>query len=196
MKRKIAMLILGILLIGIISASLIDYFGRITGSVEVRAPVFYFSNASIEESVWFGDYNLTINELPSDEVIIFDGGIRPTEFVTVSLGVDEFYKAKFDITAYLKTNWNGEGQTPLLNFVIYQVDGHEMTKICEISKDIGATDNYYGYQIFCESSETIDMRSMPKFGVALEGEEGIIYSLSVGDDSRERGASRIEVSAI
>ncbi len=197
MKKKtiIVSVLLGILLIGIVSASLLTYFGRITGSVEVKAPVIYFSNESIYEEVWFGDYNLIVNELSSNEIVIFEGGTRPTEFVTVSLGVNEFYHARFDITAYLKTNWDGEGQKPLLNFIIYKLNGHEITKICEVSKDIGATEIYYGYEMFCESVGTIDMSEMPKFGIALEGDEGIEYYLSVGDDSRSKGASRIEVTA-
>ena len=42
MKTKIIVgVLLGVLLIGILSAGLIDYFGRITGSAEVEGPVFY-----------------------------------------------------------------------------------------------------------------------------------------------------------
>jgi hypothetical protein len=44
MKNKIITTAIAILLIGIISAGLIDYFGEITGTVEVSGPVFYVAS--------------------------------------------------------------------------------------------------------------------------------------------------------
>ena len=194
-KKTLAIIgVITVLLIGIVSAGLLDYFGRISGSVDIKAPTFYFSNNTIDD-MWFGDYQLFINNLPNDEEVIFEGGVIATEFVTEPLGVDEFYKSRFNITAYVKTDWNKTGETPSLKFIIYTVNNHEMTKICEVNSSIGATDKYQGYQIFCESSEIINMTIMPKFGIALEGNKGVKYSFSVGDDSRAKGASRIEVSA-
>jgi len=57
MKKKIVVIsiIISVLLIGIVSASLLDFFGKITGSVEVKGPVFY-AGKTIE-----GEYKLWIN---------------------------------------------------------------------------------------------------------------------------------------
>ena len=41
MNKKIAGVLLGVLLVGIVSAGLLDYFGKIEGSVTVEGPVFY-----------------------------------------------------------------------------------------------------------------------------------------------------------
>lgn len=58
MKNKSAIAIFGILLIGIISAGLVNYLSNtITGSVEVKGPVFYAGKNSS------GDYKLWINNL-------------------------------------------------------------------------------------------------------------------------------------
>lgn len=97
MKRKIATVILGIFLIGIASAGLLDSFGRITGSVEVKGPVFYTASSN----------ELIINEKPSSGNwnIISNGPYVKREWVMSkenSLGGIDFYKPEINFVVNLK----------------------------------------------------------------------------------------------
>jgi len=99
MKKKTAIVsvLLGVLLIGIVSAGLLDYFGKIEGSVEVSGPVFYLDNTDIMDD---DSFSLKLNDddvsgswfqLKSDET-------SSKEFFSESLGVDnDFYPQDFEI---------------------------------------------------------------------------------------------------
>lgn len=65
-KTAIASVLLGILLIGVVSAGLLDYFGKITATVEVEGPVFYL-DGQIDDGVY---HKLLTNEIPNptDEI--------------------------------------------------------------------------------------------------------------------------------
>ena len=191
MKRKIAMLIFGILLIGIVSAGLIDYFGRITGSVEVKAPVFYLDGNHSDGGVY---HKLYVNQIPPEEIIYFWNGERII-FKTNDLEVDEFYPVRFDVKVWMKTN--NSGNTVQARFIKLDSQNHEET-ICDVSSpiSISATENFYKYEFSCESNEEIDLDPYNRIGLELRGNGNSSqeYWISSGKDDTE-GVSRIEVTA-
>jgi hypothetical protein len=195
-KITLSLLVVSFLLIGIASANLLPFFGKITGSAVVEAPVFYFTGV-VEEDHWYGDYKMNVNQEPSEESIInFTGGAKPmAKFVTKDLGVEEFYKSEFNINLQIKTNRTGSIDKPGLNISVYTVNGNDMDSICKDSKEkIGAKNNFYSYEFSCYSDNPIDMTENPRFGVDLYGEEGIEYSLRTGHESNNK-YSEMEVTA-
>jgi len=199
MKTKIAVAILGVLLIGIISASLLTHFGKITGSVEVKGPVFYLTNDTATGEAPAVAYKLLTNNPPSNGGVVnfTDGsGWDAIYFVTEPLGVDEFYQAEFNVHLWVKTNRTSEEPKPLLNITIIRLDGDTMNPICTDSKEIGGKDKHTHNYFSCSSNDIIDMTGTPKFGLKLIGEEGIEYSIQPGNKYTSNGDyDRIEVTA-
>ncbi len=192
MKRKIATLILGILLIGIVSASFLTYFGRIEGSVTVEGPVFYLDGEHSDGGVY---HKLYVNEEPLEENIYFWDGHRLV-FKTEGLDVNEFYRTMFTMKVWMKTN--NSGNTIQARVVKLNSENNEIT-ICEVTDpvSIGATSSFTKYTFSCESNTEIDLENYERIGLELRGngDENQEYWISVGKD-RTDGISRIEVSAI
>lgn len=192
MKRKIAMLIFGILLIGIVSASLLTYFGKITGSVEVKAPVFYLDGNHTEGGVY---HKLYIDIIPPEEIIyIWDG--QRIIFKTNDLEVDNFYSANFNVKVWMKTN--NSGNTVQARFIKLNSQNHEET-ICDVTNpiEIGATSDFGKYKFSCSSSGKIDLIQYDRIGLELRGNGNSSqeYWISTGHQYTD-GYSRIEVEAI
>ena len=192
MKKTIVVGILGMVLISLVSAGLLDYFGKITGEVEVSGPVFYLDGEHEDGGVY---HNLYVNELPEDKDIYFWNGHRLV-FKTESLGVDEFYEARFEATIYMKSN--NSGNTIQARFIKLDKDNHERT-ICEVEEvQVVRKTNFRAETFSCDSGAEIDFSEYDRIGIEIHGNgnESQGYWISTGDDSRTYGASRIEVSAV
>jgi len=194
MKKKalVVSILFGIFLISIVSAGLIDYFGKITGSVEVSGPVFYLDGIHEDGGVY---HQIYVNVIPPEEEIYFWDGHRLV-FKTEDLGVDEFYQIKLKGTIWMKTN--NSGNTIQARFIKLNELNYEKT-ICEVSEIIviGATDNFWKYEFECSSEGEIDLSDYERIGLELRGngDENQEYWVSTGKKYSD-GYSRIEVSAI
>ena len=197
-KTLIVGTIILVFLIGIASASLLTYFGKITGTAMVSEPVFYLTNESAEGDAPALAYKLFTNVNPSEEGIVnfTDGnGWDATYFVTEPLDVDYFYKAEFIIHLLIKTNRTENQTQPVLNITVIKLDGSTMNPICSTSKSIGATTNY-GYNTFsCSSEDIINMTNTPKLGLKLIGEKGVEYYIKTGHKYGSEGYSEMKVTA-
>ena len=195
MKKKtlITSIIISVFLIGIVSASFINYFGKITGSVEVSGPVFYL-DGQISTGIY---HKLLINELPSETLDVNWSDGQRVVFETVPLNVDHFYKSKFNFIFYAKANAS-ERQIQM-NIIKINPDNSQGGQICYSGLvNITSTSNFRDYTLSCISSGPIALN--PNQGIAIEiwgTSQNItdIYSISTGDNSRTYGASRIEVTA-
>ena len=191
MKKKTAIvsILFGILLIGIVSASFLTYFGKITGSVEVKAPVFYL------DGQWGGAYyNLFVNEIPGEEIIVNLSDGNRLLFVTEPLDVENFYQARFDIKVWAKTN-NESGNILQFQFVRIKPNLEEEIICVPPSVTLTNTQNYVKKETFCESNGEIALNPEDRIGLIIAG-AGLEseYWISTGKDYPE-GYSRIEVSA-
>ncbi len=190
MKKKIAIvsILFGILLIGIVSASFLTYFGRIEGSVEVTGPVFYLSNEHIVDDEDTQYWALGINDYIERTIPVSFTGGNSKWFISPSLGVESFYEANWEIALEAESN-NESGK---IDIAIYIVNGgdpyHKQTPaLCEKSIDVFTKGTY---KISC-----------PISGLTLDESDRIAIILSDGANSITykvylNGNSKIEVSAI
>jgi len=192
-KTAIVSVLLGILLIGIVSAGLIDYFVRITGEVTVEEPILY-PNGHIAQKY----YQLQINEIPDEEELILIDG-ENIIFTTGSLGIDNFYEA--DYTIYIRAKTNVENNK--LWAELWTLDENENYKqqICPgpLEFEIGATTNFWTYDETCSGNQ-ISMEKGDRIALKVYGAgETTDYKLNVGDytDSypNEDKIMRVEVTA-
>ncbi len=188
MKRKATAIILGILLIGIVSASLLTYFGQITGTVEVNGPILYLNG--YDSGIY---HDLLINEIPSfeEEVYLWDG--QRLMFNTEELGVEDFYGANFDIKIWAKTNIEGN----ILQFQVVRIKpGLEEEIICvPPSVILTNTINYVEKETTCQSSGEINLNPEDAIGLIISGAGADSeYSISTGEEYTD-GYSRVEVLA-
>ena len=188
MNKKIASVLVGILLIGVISASLLTYFGKITGSVEVKGPVFYL------DGNWGGAYyNLFINEIPEDELEVHLSDGNRLLFITDPLDVENFYQARFDIKVWAKTNIEGK----ILQFQVVRIkSGLEEEIICVPSSvTLTNIENFVKKETSCLSSGEINLNPEDRIGLIIAGAEiDSEYWISTGEEYTD-GYSKIEVSA-
>jgi hypothetical protein len=187
MNKKITSVLLGILLIGIVSAGVVAYLSNtITGSVTVEGPVFYASNEHpLGGSTYWG---LGINDyIPGDPVSFI--GSDPKFFVSEKLGVDSFYPADYKI--YIETESNNEsGQ---IDAEIYFVEGNspynKKLDVCSGSTIIPVYEKGI-YEIDCSAGELTSINPNWKLVLRLsDGMESIHYNIYIN------GNSKIEVSA-
>jgi hypothetical protein len=164
MKKKIVVIgiIISVILIGIVSASLLDFFGKITGSVKVKGPVF-----CLDGHLGEAYYKLLTNEIPSEEkeINLIDG--NRIVFITEPLGVDEFYKAKFDIHIWIKTNNLGN----ILQSEVIRIDSNDREyNICTLKPIIiGATEEFQHYSTSCIWNGEMQIEPEDRFGLEIHG---------------------------
>ncbi|MBU2053055.1 MAG: hypothetical protein KJ721_02305 [Nanoarchaeota archaeon] len=196
MNKKIATLIAGILLVGIVSAGLLTHFAVITGEVIVEGPVFYLDGSSIPlsdnpEVIYRG---ITINTPPTEENItyLFDG--QRYLFMTEPLDVENFYQAKFDIKIWAKTNNSGN----ILQFQVVRIKPNLVEEIICVPLSVELTNivNYAKKETSCSSSSEIILNPEDRIGLIISG-AGVDseYWISTGHSYTD-GYSRVEVSAI
>jgi len=105
-KKTIAVtVIISVFLIGIVSAGLLDIFGKIEGNVEVSGPVFYAVSGAEAD----GDPgSLSINEFPGGGTTYTLSGGNTRYFRTDKLDAMDFYapELKLSVEAYLDAGIN------------------------------------------------------------------------------------------
>ena len=190
-KKTLAIIgVITVLLIGIVSAGLLDYFGRISGSVTIEGPVFY-----LDGNIGGVYHKLLVNEIPKEEIEINWSDGERIVFKTELLNINEFYKAKFTIKIWMKTN--NSGNTIQARIIKLNKENIEQI-ICEIKNpiEITATSSFSKKEFYCESNEKIDLNDYDRIGLELRGNgnESQEYWISVGKD-RADGMSRVEVTA-
>jgi hypothetical protein len=191
-KTTTASILLGIFLIGIVSASVLPWFGQISGTATVEGPVFYLDGEHEEGGTY---HKLYVNEEPLEEDIYFWNGHRLV-FKTEDLEVDEFYQTRFTMKVWMRTN--NSGNTIQARIIKLNRKNIEKT-ICEVENPIEITSTSYFIkkEFYCESNGKIDLNDYDRIGLELRGNgnESQEYFISVGEDSDD-GMSRIEVIAI
>jgi len=188
MNKKIATMIVGVLLVSIVGAGLIDYFGRITGEVTVEGPTFYLDGEHP-----FGNnqlWGLSINEEGTSTTTkpSFTGQ-NSKFFISESLGVESFYEANWDLTLSLRTEDNVSGQ---VDIEIYTIEGEDpyLTKdnICAkqpiIIPQLDDSD-FHSYSIICEGNELTDMEESDMLVLRLsDGFNSIKYYTELNGNSK------------
>jgi hypothetical protein len=191
MKRKIAMLILGILLIGVISASLLTYFGQITGSVEVKAPKFYLSceNSDISSK----PYKLLINNDSTGECTrSFTDGSTNQWFVTDPLGVESFYPANYEIFLKVKNTHENETGQILVQLWVIDEDGHLKSPDPIDSELFSISPNSIWESSLILTGGELTLDDTDRIALKLtDGLHDITYQVLIKD-----GNNKIEVTAI
>ena len=128
MKKKITVSIIGILLVAIVSAGLLDYYGRIEQTLEVTGPVFYLGSGG----------ELLINKLPTCATA---GTFNNRDFrvwETDDLGELDFdYIPKADF--YVRAKVNVTDRNLILNFS-YEDTSSDKYEICSTSVSIITSD--------------------------------------------------------
>ena len=190
-KTAIVSVLLGVLLIGIVSAGLLDYFGKIEGSVTVEGPVFYATKNVLDESVNLR--GLWVNELPDESsyTSISDGDFRA--FATNSLEINSFYSARYDFTLHAKLNAPDEIPEPQrlrLELFVYNDDWEWEQDICSTTIEIEKTKKEsYAY---CEGNPI----SMNEDDIFYWKISGLHLNESASFRIELDGNTKIEVSAI
>lgn len=181
--------IMFILLFGTVSAGLVPYLSNmVTGTVDIKGPVFYL------DGYWEGAYyNLFINEIPEDEkeVYLYDG--NRILFISEPLGIEDFYKVKFDIHIWAKTNESGN----LMQFQIVKLKPSlEETIIC-VPSTINITSSFEQFEertTSCSSPDTISLNPEDRIGVVISGADiDSEYWIMTGKEV-DNDYSRVEVS--
>jgi len=186
-QNKIISVTIAVFLIGIASASLLSYLSNsINADVEIKGPIFYLD----------GDGNkLLLNEIPSTEKEVFFLGNESIIFETEKLDLDGFYEANFNFIFYAKTSTSDNE----IQINISKINSNStIFSICDSNiKSIGAISKFTHYEINCDSSGKIILENNDKFAIEIFGvnsNESEVYYLSLGDNSRDYGATRIEIS--
>ena len=194
MKKRIAIIgvLITILLMAVVSASLVSYLSNmVTGTVEVKGPVFYLDGSQPIPGYW----GLAINEegISHDPVCFI--GPNSIFFISEQLGIESFYEANWDIAITTRTENNVSGKIEIMLWTIEGEDPH-LTKepICKygpVSIDIPQRDDnkYYSYQVTCPGNE-LSMDETDRLVLQLsDGFNDIRYYIKLN------GNSKIEVSA-
>ena len=191
-KKTLAIIgVITVLLIGIVSAGLLDYFGRISESVTVEGPVFYL-DGNLEEAY----YNLFINEIPSDEKEVNLTNGNRLLFITEPLGVEYFYEANFSMKVWMKTN----NESNIAQYRVLRVkDNLLVSNICPPEDGVIYFDGHYNSfwkkEFSCQSNGKIQLNPGDRIGLEISGAGGTSkYWISTGK-KYTKGYSRIEVSA-
>ena len=146
-------IIISVLLIAIVSAGLIDYFGKIEGSVVVEGPVFYLDDNPKE---------LVLNEAPSISEIVYNITNEEVFFIYQD-SIDELYLAEFSIFIPQKADNSGNK----LNFSIIKYNSENYELICSgLTKD-STTGSFKVRSIVCQSDGEISFNAEEKLGLMI-----------------------------
>ena len=199
-KKTIAVsVIISVFLIGIVSASFITYFGKITGSVEVSAPVFYLDGSVVPippNTPNLAYRYLSTNIVPEEENVTYLLDGNRLIYVSEPLGLDYFYDSTFNIKIRVKTNEKDN----LLQLRIIKIDENMIeSEICEPVNPINISSWYDEFRIretSCPSNGEIILNPTDKIGLEIRGIGGTAeYWIKTAYESPSTGSSRIEVTA-
>ena len=97
-KVMIGIAIVGVLLVSLASAGLVDFLSNeVSGSVSVKGPVFWLDNTDIMDDDSFS-LKMNDNNVEGSWFTLESGNTFAREFYSGSLGVDGFYPVEFEIT--------------------------------------------------------------------------------------------------
>ena len=198
-KKTLAIIgVITVLLIGIVSAGLLDYFGRISESVTVEGPVFYLSDTKVTINN-VTSRALNLNNYDGNNGITSFTGTDSQWFITDELGVNSFYPANY--TFYIKacaknnTETNLSGQIDLTLRVLHS-SGNLGEIICGTSiENVSSTSkclvgDYLDYPSLSCTGNSLNLGLTDRIVlIASDGMNDIQYKIKMD------GASRIEVSA-
>ena len=189
MKKKILAIggIIAILLLGIMSASLINYFGRITGEVTVEAPTFYASGKHPLGGITY--WGLGINDyVKRDDPVSFTGATYPKLFVSEQLGINSFYAANYEMSIEAESD-NESGQIDTELWIIEGDDPNNKKElICHGSTSEPVYDKKI-YSVSCSSGELSLDETDRLVWILTDGLNDIHYSVYI------QGNTKIEVTA-
>ena len=174
MNKKIASALVGILLIGIVTAGLVPYLSNmVTGSVEVKGLVFYAAPGKV----------LLINEEPSthDTYIITDGNAIIFWTKEDLDGIDFNYVPKLDL--HVRANVNNPPKLFELIFGYSDTSGN-MHDICSLDIDI-TTSSLDDYHTSCEGSETLTNVNEFFYKMQGKGDQTIEYEINTSNTKVE-----------
>jgi hypothetical protein len=168
MKKKISVIgIMFLLMISIASASVLDYYGKIEGSANVKGPTFYASPDGTllinKESSTFDTYNVT-----DGNAIVF--------WTTESLGgIDFNYIPKADLYVTVGVN-NATPSKPLELIFGYSNTSGLMNPICSSIVNVNDTE-VSNYHVICNGTSTLS--GVNKFYYKMQGgaDTSIEYSI-------------------
>ena len=188
MNKKIASALLGVLLIGIVTAGLVPYLSNIvSGSVEVNGPVFYASNEHpLGGTTYWG---LAVNDDSSQRTnpVSFTGASTKL-FVSEQLGITSFYAANYEMSIEAESD-NESGQIDVELWII-QGDNPNNKKelICRVSTSEPVYEKKI-YTISCSGNE-LSLEETDRFAWILsDGVNNFHYDVYI------KGNTRIEVTA-
>jgi hypothetical protein len=168
MKKEITIILLGILLLGVINASLVGYLSNlVTGTVKVEGPAFYLDSLPM---LGKGEYlklnNNSVNESSFQ--------LSTKKFYSDALGVEDFYPMDFEIVINANVSNLPRNETTeeilescSIQINILQQNGPE---ICNVIKTgIDKEDEYKEYKFDCEGkfNEEIDFDLSDRFQLML-----------------------------
>jgi hypothetical protein len=169
-------------MISIASASVLDYYGKIEGSANVKGPTFYTSNENITDTFY---KKLLINQPPTEEqkgeVSFIDG--QSQSFGSNSLNVNSFYRPKFDFSIEAGVS---EGERPLILEVYTWNPSTTETKefICKAILNISSLGNY---TTACSGNNTLSLSPSDGFLWEIKGGVGwtnITYTIYLNGNTK------------
>ena len=189
MKKEVIIGMGMILLIGIVSAGLIEYYGQINQMVEVEGLVFYASDGHLSGTNQ--KWNLSIGDYvyKSDSSKFSDG--RTKWFISKPLEIDSFYNANYNIFLDLESDNERGFVTAELWFVEENHPYSGEMLICSAN----ATSSIYTrevYELSCVGDSLV-VNSGDRFALKLianNSDEDIGYNIYI------QGKTKIEVSPI
>jgi len=162
-KKTLAIgLVFGVLLMGVVSAGLVNYLSNIvTASVNVEGPIFYLDNTNIlSEKEGSGYLKLNDDSVSGEEFILVSN-----RFYSDSLGVEIFYPLDFKINleanvSNLPRNESEESEheiteTCSVDVTVYKVSstGGSPEKLCTVLRlGLDKENVYEDYEISCLGS--------------------------------------------
>lgn len=170
-----------LLMVSIVSASVLDYYGKVTSMAEVVGTVFYAAP----------DYNLLINEEPSSHthnIKITDGG-KKIFWTSENLGGINFnYIPKLNL--YVRANVNDiVPPKPLVLSFGYSDTNNIRHEICNAVVYVDVSSDFGKYNTICEGSSILQSVDYFYYDVIGGGYKDIEYGISTQN-------TKVEVSKV
>jgi len=179
MKKKTASALVGILLIGIVTAGLVPYLSNmVSGEVTVEGPVFYAAS----------DNKLLMNEFDgsTSEYDIYDGHLEI--FLTKNLDEPlDFYKPSLNMQVRAKLVDGIIPKDLILEFGYFD-SNNNLEEICQDTVSISSND-FQLYPKSCDGDFELSGVNGFYYRIIGMGGEGVRYSVSVTD-----GETKVEMS--
>jgi len=175
-KKTIAVtVIISVFLIGIVSAGLLDYFGKITATVEIESPVFY---TAPEEVLLFNE------EPPTHDTYDIENGNAIVFWTEENFGgIDFYYIPKIDLYVKAKVN-NATPSKPLELIFGYSDTSNTMHEICSLKIDI-STETLDNYHASCDGLSIPEDVNEFYYKMQGEGYINIEYGISTKNTKAE-----------